>query len=201
MSDAGRSSLFNLKNLSNVETEKVKVSELIPTIPMYFERNSSVGGIAGQNSGEFFGWVLPRDYIPGMFLNHYIFEKEELKSTAAGTFQTQVFTKANVTEESNLLTTQLTKLYYEKWSGVLVYAENMYSVYNLTSEEFEFFEFEYVFLTTFSNYKWPIMTSLMPILSIAKPVIDFLSTFALFILIILLIIAIVVIWKKSSAYR
>lgn len=185
----------------HLKTAITTVSEFIPTFPLMNERNSSLGGIAGQKSAEFFGWILPRDYIQGMFINNYVFEKAELKYTAAGTFSTHVFTKANVTRDANnLVTTELTKLYYEQWSGVLVYAEHTFSVFNSSSAEILFFEYEYSFLMTFTNYKWPMGTTLMPVLSFAQPVIDFFSTFAIFILIILLVIAIAYLWRKSSSF-
>ena len=96
---------------------------------------------------------------------------------------------------------QQERFYYEQWTGVLVNAENIFTIYNASTGEVLYFEFEYSFLTTFTNYKWPIMTTMMPVLSIADPILKFFTTYALFILVILLIVAIAVIWKKSSSYN
>ncbi|MHA1378978.1 MAG: hypothetical protein ACTSRG_11400 [Candidatus Helarchaeota archaeon] len=197
--------LLTLNNWYNgsqhhVKQEVVSISELVPTFPLRSVRNSSIGGINGQVSGEFFGWILPRDYPSGIAINNYFLEKTELKSTAAGTFSTNVFTKANITKENDISISELTRLYYEQWSGVMVYGEHIFSVVNSTSGEIMFFEYEYTFLTTISNYKWPLVTLMMPVLSFSKPVTDFFSTYALFILVILLAVAIIVLWKKSSIY-
>ncbi len=199
--------LLTVNNWNNLTSsfskqETVPISELVPTFPLFSERNSSLGGIAGQRSGEYFGWILPRDYPPGIWINNYFYETDEVKSLAAGTFATYVFTKANVTRDSNnLVTSSFTRLYFEQWSGVLVSSESIFSVYNASSGEVLFFEYEISMLSTFTSYKWPTMTMLMPILNFADPVIKFFSTYALFILIILLSTAIIILWKKSSSYK
>jgi hypothetical protein len=198
-------------NVSNSLGGPLKIfilSQLDPPTPSrtlnqsFFNRGLAVGS-HGENfgiQGEYFGWIHATIAV-GEKVGDWTVIAENTQNVGAGSFATYELVQTTYIATNEVEYITVTHLYYEQLTGILVHLtyENVIRAENNPSIIY-YYEREIMDLYA-SNYPFPLLSKVMPLLIAMHSVLDMLYIYSLFIGLTIVVVLIIYLAKKQLVRR
>ena len=201
---------FRFNGSLNSTTIFMLVSTQAADFPFFYLRDDAAarfpisGYTTYQPSGNYFGWTNnPRNYKEGYFVGSgdwYISSKTSIV-VPDGVFGVYKLIEHNYQVINEILYDNMTTLYVEQLTGVIVKSDFYSIIKNVTSGTELYKETESLQLLQTSSYIFPILSTIVIFLNFGDPIITFLTSYLIIIALIIAVVVVIYLWKKTSAFR
>lgn len=202
--------VFTFNGSLNSTTIYMLVSTQAADFPFFYLRDDAAARFpissytSYQPSGNYFGWTNnPRNYEVGYFVgagNWYINSKTAV-GVPGGFFGVYKLIDHNYQILGDILYDNMTTLYVEQLTGVIVKSDFYSIIKNITSGTELYEETESLNLLHTTTYLFPILSGIVIFLNFGDPIITFLTSYLIIITLIIAIIVAVYLWRRTSAFR